>query len=272
MVDYDAQKNSKNPSLGSFRGQTSHKGGDLMTGDSSSPHEPLPDYLKGLYEEVVEYVNPEEAKEVKELLVQYRSLFAGKQMPLGKTHLIKHHIDTGKERPIKVPVRRYGPFYREVISNEIQSMLEKGAIRPSQRAWNSPLCIVKKGDGTYRVCLDARACNDLTKKDSYPLPLISDCLDSLSGAKWFCSMDLNSGFWQVDLEESSKQKTAFSTPDGHFEFEVLCSGSAMPLPPLRDSWSWFSMASGGMSAWFFLMISLFLVATSKRPKIGSNMS
>ena len=125
-----------------------------MTRDSSRPQEPLMVYLRGLYDEAVELINHEEAKEVKELLMQYHSLFAGKHMPLGKTQLIKHHIETGQEGPIKVPVKRYGLFYCEVISSEIQSMLEKGTTRPSQSAWNSLLCIVKKSVGTCRVCLE----------------------------------------------------------------------------------------------------------------------
>ena len=192
---------------------------------TKSDGQELPDYMEDLYQEAVKNVSASQKQQVKDVLLEYIDLFAAKGMPLGRTSLIEHHIETGDAKPIKTPTRRFGPFYRKIVTEQVQSMLQQGVIQPSQSAWNLPLVLVKKPDGSYRCCEDARLLNEVTQKDAYPLPHISDCLDALVGASLFCSMDLNSGFWQIALESSSRAKTAFSTPDGgHYEFTVLPFG------------------------------------------------
>ena len=84
--------------------------------------------------------------------------------------------------------------------------------------------MVRKNDGSWRFCVDYRKLNSVTHRDAYPLPRIDATLDSLSGCKYFTTLDLASGYWQVALEESDKEKTAFSTPQGHFEFNVMPFG------------------------------------------------
>ena len=187
--------------------------------------DPLPDHLVPLYEEAVQHINTSEVEEIKHLLLESTDLFAAPGEPLGRTHLVEHVIDTGDAKPVKMPFRRFGPYHRKIIAEEVQSMLDKGVITPSNSPWNNPLVLVRKADGSTRCCEDARSTNELTRKDAYPIPYVTDCIDALAGAKLFCTMDLNSGFWQIPLEESSKAKTAFSTPDGgHYQFEVLPFG------------------------------------------------
>ena len=90
--------------------------------------------------------------------------------------------------------------------------------------------MVQKKDGTKRFCIDYRKLNDVTKKDAYPLPRIDDSLAQLAGAKWFSCLDLNSGYWQVEVDEVDREKTAFMSRRGLFEFKVmpfgLCSAPA----------------------------------------------
>lgn len=93
--------------------------------------------------------------------------------------------------------------------------------------------LVRKKDGSYRFCIDYRKVNAVTIKDSYPLPRPADALDSLSGACWFSTMDLCSGYWQVELEAQDKEKTAFSTGSGLYQFKVMPMGLTNAPPTFQ---------------------------------------
>lgn len=104
-------------------------------------------------------------------------------------------------------------------------MLVQDVIRPSSSPYNSPLVIVQKSNGKYRLCVDYRKLNEITVKDAYQLPHISDIFDVLGGAKWFSTLDLASGYWQLEIDEHDKQKTSFSFPGRNtYEFNVMPFG------------------------------------------------
>ena len=110
----------------------------------------------------------------------------------------------------------------------MEEMHNAGMIEPSLSPWASPVVLVRKKDGTTRFCVDYRKLNHVTKKDSYPLPRIDDTLEALAGAKWFSSLDLKSGYWQVELH-SDKEKTAFTAGRGLWQRVmpfVLCNAPA----------------------------------------------
>ncbi len=97
-------------------------------------------------------------------------------------------------------------------------MLEAKIIARSKSPWSFPVVIVDKKDGSKRFCVDFRALNKVTKANSYPLPVIDDILALLGNAKYFTSLDLKSGYWQVLMEESDKEKTAFACHRGLYQF------------------------------------------------------
>ena len=103
-------------------------------------------------------------------------------------------------------------------------MLEAGVIEPSISPWASPVCLVKKKDDTYRFCVDYRRVNGVSKKDAYPLPNIQDALDNLEGSRYFASIDLLSGYWQLGMTERAKERSAFCTRRGLFQFTRMPFG------------------------------------------------
>ena len=119
---------------------------------------------------------------------------------------------------------RVDPVKRELIQKEVKKMLDMGVIRRSKSPWSSPVVIVPKPDGTARFCIDYRKLNKITRKDTYPLPRIDDLLEAFRGCKWFTSLDLAAGYWQVPMELKDIEKTAFITPDGTYEFLVMPFG------------------------------------------------
>lgn len=137
---------------------------------------------------------------------------------LGCTSVVKHKIVTNSE-PIKQRYYPVSPYKQKLIDEEVDKMLAAGVIERSTSAWSSPVLLVPKRDGTQRFCVDFRRVNGVSLKDAYPLPYISATLDKLGGARYLSSLDLQSAYWQVELEESSKQYTAFTVPGrGLFQF------------------------------------------------------
>lgn len=113
---------------------------------------------------------------------------------------------------------------RNEISKQIDGMLEDGVISPSDSPWASPIVIVTKKTGESRLCIDYRRLNEVTEKDAYLLPHINDAIESMAGATYFSVIDLKSGFWQLPVKKEDRPKTAFTCPDGLFEFNTMPFG------------------------------------------------
>ena len=163
-------------------------------------------------------------EQLQSLVAEYRDIFALTPEELGRTGLVRHRIETGDNPPIRQRPYRVSEAQRGIIEEHVTDMLNRGIIQPSVSPWSSPIILVKKKDGTDRFVIDYRRLNSVTRKDSYPLPRIDDALDALNGTKFFSSMDLMSGYWQVEMEPGSREHTAFVTYGGLYEFQVLPFG------------------------------------------------
>jgi len=160
------------------------------------------------------------------MLQDYADVFSCSEFDLGQTNVLPHRIDTGDSRPIKEPLRRHPIAHLDFIDDQVEKMFQAGVIEPSSSPWSSNVVLAKKSDGSLRFCVDYRRLNDLTYKDSFPLPQIDTCLDALGGSMYFSTMDLRSGFWQVTIDTRDADKTAFVTRKGQFRFKVLSFGLA----------------------------------------------
>jgi hypothetical protein len=142
----------------------------------------------------------------------------------GRTNITTHKIDTGDINPIRGYFKRFSDVEHKEAEKAVEEMLKNDLIEESTSPWSSPVVLVKKKDGTLRFCVDYRKLNSETRKDSYPMPRVDETLDALRGTQWFSALDLKSGFWQVPMDESSKEKTAFRIRNGLYQYKVMPMG------------------------------------------------
>ena len=130
----------------------------------------------------------------REFLQKHSGMFASGESS-GRTNIVQHRINTGDAQPIHQAPRRLPLAKQEEAEKLVRKMLDDDVIEESNSPWSSLVVLVTKKDGSTRFCVDYRKLNDVTKKDSYPLPRIDDTLTTLSGSAWFSTLDLKSGYW-----------------------------------------------------------------------------
>ena len=166
----------------------------------------------------------QEREKLMDFLITYHHVFSLENGERGETDIVQMEIDTGDSYPKRQAPRQMPFAVREEVARQLNEMQESGVIRPSKSPWASPVVLVRKRDGTHRFCVDYRALNSVTKSDSFPLPRIDELLDQLGKAKYFSTIDLASGFWQIRMHPMSQEKTAFITHQGLYEFKVMPFG------------------------------------------------
>ena len=170
------------------------------------------DHLKGIED-------PKVKREFSDLLIEYRDIVAMENDSLGKTEVIKHKIDVPTDtKPIYIPAYRVAHSQREIINQEIKRLEREGIVEPSKSPWSFPLLLVPKKDKTYRVVVDFRKLNKATVTDPYPMPSMTDLVNSIGNKRYYTTIDLLQGFLQIPLEEESKPLTAFSAGSGRYQY------------------------------------------------------
>ena len=155
---------------------------------------------------------------------RYADIFSRNEHDLGRTHLIKHTIETGNSPPVRETLRRHPDAHLPIIDEHVQSMLKNGIIVPSQSNYASNVTLARRPCGKYRFCVDYRRLNAQTIRDSHGIPLISSCYDALGGSRYCSTFDETSSYWQVPLDEQTAHKSAFITRSGLYQFTVGAFG------------------------------------------------
>ncbi|KAL1272916.1 hypothetical protein QQF64_028778 [Cirrhinus molitorella] len=203
-----------------------HTPTDLYPGVATQPYsEPVSSLaLREMWLKNREGLDESQQEQFWDLLVEFQHCFAFGEGDVGQTHLAQHEIETGDAMPIRLRPRRL-PFARQDAADKaLLDMQRAGIIEPSESAWAAPVVMVPKKGGQWRFCVDYRRLNEVTRKDSYPIPRVDESLDLVAGSSWFTSLDLRTGYWQVPLAPDARPKTAFSTGRGLWQFRVLCFG------------------------------------------------
>lgn len=169
------------------------------------------------------HLNPQEKRSVLDICDEYNDIFYLPNDELTCTNLLKHEIKVTDSTPISSKIYRFPEIHKKELDKQINKMLKQGIIKNSVSPYNSPLWIVPKkrdasGEQKWRIVVDFRKLNDVTVGDAFPLPNIEEILDQLGHSKYFTTLDLASGFHQIQMKPEDVPKTAFSTPSGHYEF------------------------------------------------------
>lgn len=183
-----------------------------------------PPELRQQIENLTTHINSlTDRTKIQEVLWRHGQLFDTRK-PSKINLTIDHAIETGHHRPVYTPPYRRSIVDHQTLTNEVHKLLDQHIIEPSTSPWNSPVVLVRKKDGGTRFCVDYRKLNEITTKDSFPLPRIDDIFDQLSQSLYFTKLDFKNGYFQIPLAHHDRPKTAFSTRDDHYQFMVLPQG------------------------------------------------
>jgi len=164
---------------------------------------------------------------LRELLTRRKNVFCRNLQEGGEAKVpFPHKIILNEDvQPIKQRPHRMAPAEESIARESVANMMRAKIVEPSASPWAAPIVLARKaGTKEKRFCVDYRKLNEVTKKDAYPMPRIDDALDKLSRAKWFSTLDMAAGYWQIPLDEEDREKTAFTTSDGLFHWNVVPMG------------------------------------------------
>uniref|UniRef100_A0A8C8DU84 ribonuclease H n=1 Tax=Oryzias sinensis TaxID=183150 RepID=A0A8C8DU84_9TELE len=168
---------------------------------------------------------PEEWKNrLRQKLMARRNVFSLDEWDVGLAKDVEHKIRLSDSTPFRERSRRLAPADIDDVRKHLQQLIKAGVIKESRSQYASPIVVVRKKNGSIRICIDYRTLNSRTIPDQYTIPRVDDALDCLTGSKWFSVLDLRSGYYQIAMSEEDKEKTAFICPLGFYQFERMPQG------------------------------------------------
>ena len=162
--------------------------------------------------------------QIKSMLEKHAKCFSKDKNDLGFCTWVKHEIDIKDSESPKQTYHRLPIGLEDRVDEEVDNLLKKGVIRESDSPWNSPIVVVKKPNNDLRICLNYRKLNAVTNRPTYHIPDAGHIFDSLSGAKFFSTLDLSNAYYQCEIKEEHKKYTAFNTRKGKYEFNRMPFG------------------------------------------------
>lgn len=177
-------------------------------------HEETDEVLEEIDFDINPRISQEQQNLLQGVLRKYQGVFSQGDLDVGKATAVQHHIPLIDEAPVRLPHRRIPPAIMPEVRETMDQWLKHGIIKPSSSPYASQIVVVRKKDGNVRVCVDYRALNKKTRRDAYPLPRIEEAIDTLRGAKFFCTLDLAHGYLQVPMADTDREKTAFRVGSG----------------------------------------------------------
>ena len=184
----------------------------------------LPEHIQDLFRRSCTHISLYQAVQLANLLTEFALIFSKGDMDLGHFKGVYHRIITRNTEPLKQHMRRTPIHFEQEEEATLKKMLDAGVIVESKSEYAHPVCLVRKKDGSVRYCIDMRLLNQYTVKDRFPLPRIEQCLDTLCGNRYFSTLDLAAGYWQISIYPEDCHKTAFITKYGLFEHKMMSSG------------------------------------------------
>ena len=166
----------------------------------------------------------EQKEQLVEILMKHQKTLSEGDGDIGKAAITAHRMELYNESPISQKPRRFPEPVAEAIEEQCKELYNADVIEPSKSPWSAPVVPVRKKDGTIRLCVDYRLLNQVTKPDRFPMPNVVDVIAGLGGVRYFTSLDLVRGYYQMPIEEESREYTAFSTPRSHWQFKRLPFG------------------------------------------------
>ena len=172
-----------------------------------------------------ENLSKEQQVNGKKLIHEFEDIFSKNEEEVGFCSRVRHRIDLHNYEPFKQRHRMITPSMLDEVRSHLQQLLASGVIRRSHSPWASNIVLARRKDGRLRMCTDFRQLNSRTVKDAYALPRVEEILDCLAGSQYFSVLDTKNGYYQVEIEESHKERTAFTVgPLGFYQYNRLPFG------------------------------------------------